>query len=220
MAKYGFLTCPDCGAVVPKTSPNKKRCTECALRAHGQTGHGFADRACVVCGVIYTPTGSAQKACESCQSTYRRHKNIEHLARLRRAHGAIPKGSILICSECGDDFVYTSGPQHRCADCQKRVEVEKIHEWLKADPERTKQYSKKAVDNYNFGGNRQAALERDSYTCQHCGATDDLHVHHIDGQGVTTDKALRNNDLDNLITLCRCCHTKEHHKMRRQIASN
>ena len=51
---------------------------------------------------------------------------------------------------------------------------------------------------------------RDNYTCKACGK--DLHehrhsciVHHIDG-----DKT--NQDLDNLITVCKACHAKIHSK--------
>lgn len=46
--------------------------------------------------------------------------------------------------------------------------------------------------------------ERDGYLCQHCGAEDLLRnfsVHHID-----YDK--KNNDLKNLLSLCRPCHAK------------
>lgn len=40
-------------------------------------------------------------------------------------------------------------------------------------------------------------------TCQKCGSTDNLDVHHIDENPF-------NNDLENLTLLCRSCHMKEH----------
>ena len=52
---------------------------------------------------------------------------------------------------------------------------------------------------YEFYMVREAVLERDSYTCQHCGSTEGLHIHHID-----RDK--QNNAMGNLVVLCRCCH--------------
>ena len=48
---------------------------------------------------------------------------------------------------------------------------------------------------------KRAIKERDKYICQICGEQEDLVVHHID-----YDK--KNCSPDNLITLCRRCHTK------------
>ena len=174
----------------------------------------YAPKTCIVCSGDYTPTSSSQKVCESCKPEYRRQQNVEALRKMRLEQGATPKGAILNCPECGEDFVYKSGPQHRCSDCQRTTEVRKIHEWLASDKERLKQYTKKASDNYYFGGNRDAALLRDDYTCQHCGSKSDLQVHHIDGKGTTTPKEQRNHALENLQTLCRGCHTRVHSLIR------
>ena len=48
---------------------------------------------------------------------------------------------------------------------------------------------------------KQEIKNRDSNTCQECGKTDDLEVHHIDGNRL-------NNDPENLLTLCKKCHRK------------
>lgn len=48
---------------------------------------------------------------------------------------------------------------------------------------------------------KRAIKERDKYTCQVCGGQDDLVVHHIDYEKT-------NCSPENLITLCRGCHTK------------
>ena len=40
--------------------------------------------------------------------------------------------------------------------------------------------------------------------CELCGSDTNLDIHHIDGNW-------QNNNLDNLICLCRSCHMKEHH---------
>lgn len=214
MTKYGLLTCPDCGTQVDKSSPNMRRCKPCALKAHGETKTGYADKVCTVCGVTFKPTGSVQKVCSGCRDGYRTQMNRSHLAKLRREAGKTPVGTILMCDTCGDDFEYLSGPQKRCGECQRKLEVSRMREWLESDKERLRAYTQRAKDNYMFGGNRQAALERDKFTCQHCGATSDLHVHHIDGNGVTSARETRNNAIDNLVTLCRGCHTKEHHRIR------
>ena len=58
--------------------------------------------------------------------------------------------------------------------------------------------------------------ERDGFVCQICGSTpadrESLSVHHIDG-----DK--KNCSLDNMISLCRSCHTRIHF-MKGSIANN
>jgi len=174
----------------------------------------YAPKNCTVCGTEYTPTGSVQKVCVVCKPIYRQQRNIEALRKMRQNQGITPKGSVLNCPECSEDFVYKSGPQHRCQQCQRKAEVRKIHEWLASDKDRLKKYSKKASDNYYFGGNRDAALKRDNYTCQHCGTQDDLQVHHKDGKGTTTPKEHRNHAIENLLTLCRGCHTRVHSLIR------
>jgi 5-methylcytosine-specific restriction endonuclease McrA len=63
--------------------------------------------------------------------------------------------------------------------------------------------------NYGSGWNsaRQEALDRDNHTCQDCGATENLHVHHI--QRVRDFENPEDaHFLENLITLCRLCHQK------------
>ncbi len=67
----------------------------------------------------------------------------------------------------------------------------------------------------NWETQRQKALERDSYTCQDCGGTEDeisgkLEVHHIipfEVYGI--ENYLEANRLENLITYCTSCHMKE-----------
>jgi len=50
-------------------------------------------------------------------------------------------------------------------------------------------------------------LERDKYTCQHCGSQTDLAAHHI---SYWANDPVNRINVDNGITLCRKCHTKEH----------
>ncbi len=61
---------------------------------------------------------------------------------------------------------------------------------------------------------RKKALERDNFECHDCGADEvKLIVHHIKprGQGIPV-----NHRLNNLVTLCDCCHTTRHHKLEKR----
>ena len=57
---------------------------------------------------------------------------------------------------------------------------------------------------------RKKALIRDGYKCVRCGAQEKLHIHHIKPKSIYPALTYK---LDNLITLCRCCHKKEHDRL-------
>lgn len=88
---------------------------------------------------------------------------------------------------------------------------------------REKQYI--AIERYKFGGNREAAIQRDGERCVKCGMTrfthrikygKDITVDHIDGLGVSVKAGLKNNNLDNLQTLCLSCHAKKDMRRRKR----
>lgn len=59
------------------------------------------------------------------------------------------------------------------------------------------------------GGNYIRVMERDNYRCVVCGRDDGfLVVHHKDGN-------VMNNDMDNLMTVCKPCHARLHHQTLR-----
>ena len=55
------------------------------------------------------------------------------------------------------------------------------------------------VDEKRYGGNGLKALERDKYKCVRCGSPENICIHHNNGLS---------NELEDLITLCRKCHSK------------
>src|SRR5689334_2672172 len=64
--------------------------------------------------------------------------------------------------------------------------------------------------NHKWGWLRQMCLSRDEDTCQECGATDcPLDCHHI-----TPICMGGENELDNLVALCRPCHRAVHKSWR------
>lgn len=54
---------------------------------------------------------------------------------------------------------------------------------------------------------RRLAVERDGAKCALCGSTDRIQVHHI-----VPYRYSHSHDLENLVTLCRSCHSKEEYK--------
>lgn len=60
----------------------------------------------------------------------------------------------------------------------------------------------------NFGGLRDKVLKRDRNRCRECGSDKLLTVHHLDGQGRGSKDP--NNEMNNLVTLCRACHARAH----------
>lgn len=61
-------------------------------------------------------------------------------------------------------------------------------------------------DKENYDGNRLWCLIRDDFTCQKCFCKEKLSIHHKDGKGFALSPEKRNNEIDNLITLCKQCH--------------
>ncbi len=90
-------------------------------------------------------------------------------------------------------------------------------EWRQKNPDKVR-------DSWNsvmFDGKKDEALERDNWECQDCGMSQEksiilfnrvLSIHHIDDNGANVPSHEKNNNLDNLITLCMRCHKILHHK--------
>jgi len=66
---------------------------------------------------------------------------------------------------------------------------------------------KKFMQSTEWKNTRKAVLIRDDHTCSYCGYITDntrfLHVHHVDGNP-------RNNNFNNLETICNHCHMIQH----------
>lgn len=120
------------------------------------------------------------------------------------------------CQECGGTDVphMAKGLCQRCYSATyakdpknaKRVKRQK-HNWYKKQGEG---YSKEMREQKHFEDRREAVLERDNHRCTQCGAEFPLVVHHNDGNGRGVHPSEANNDINNLVTLCRACHIKVH----------
>ena len=86
----------------------------------------------------------------------------------------------------------------------KAVGEEKTKEIIFNSREKAKRWYFRQTNEYSEEFNNRLKWKikkRDGYKCAECGGTDKLLIHHID-----YDKS--NSEMDNLITLCRSCHTK------------
>lgn len=114
----------------------------------------------------------------------------EFTASLRHSHQ-------IYCSKiCREQAWYK-----RYVESGSKKECDRRHAALKKKTDRAYH------DKIYFSGNKKHVLDRDNHTCVNCGKTKGLVVHHKDHSGQTEKP---NNDMANLVTLCRSCHMKEH----------
>lgn len=106
-----------------------------------------------------------------------------------------------LCSSCYAKR-YKSDPVKKL-----RVDQQK-KEWFQKNHAEILKRFKSQRNARNFDGRRDEVLKRDNYKCVRCPNTKQLTVHHKDRNGRGKDDP--NNCLDNLETLCRSCHAKEH----------
>lgn len=80
------------------------------------------------------------------------------------------------------------------SDSTERVRRMRARKRLLGEPE---------IDEKRYGGNGKKALERDGYKCVMCGSADNICIHHNNGMS---------NNLEDLVTLCRKCHSNVEQK--------
>ena len=122
-----------------------------------------------------------------------------------------------LCYACYKRKQYAKNPEK-----YKKWEAERYAKNSKLIRKRTKEYyyaNRKKVlknlkgyrDKKHFNGLRKTVLNRDKHVCQSCFSPGNV-VHHIDGNGRGSKNP--NNNLDNLVTLCRSCHLDIHNAER------
>ena len=133
------------------------------------------------------------------------------------------------CIECGRPSAHAKGLCPACYQRQRtRTSLEarakanrQAAKYAREHPVQVSIYHKARHSRIAFSGRDILALERDGYRCIDCGTNqnangDRLDVHHLDGNGLSVPCARRNNELSNLITLCRGCHRKREAARKRE----
>ena len=76
-------------------------------------------RSCRQCGQFFLG-GPRAWYCPKCRSERARDANKKFKER-KRMGDVVPLGSIIICPDCGKEFVKTGGNSTRCIDCAKKT---------------------------------------------------------------------------------------------------
>ncbi len=134
------------------------------------------------------------------------------------------KGNRKYCKTCKIAIIKENDKKRRDDNPEKTKEIkrrdylkhiDRVRDYSKIYYQRSKEkygdrLSEIKSEQFRFGNNRIKVLERDNYKCVKCGSINLICVHHIDGSGRGSKN--HNNNLDNLITLCRTCHIEIHRK--------
>lgn len=163
-------------------------------------------------------TEEKERKCIDCGNTLKSKKAIRCL----RCNRIFQNKSVkIICETCGKEFVkpLCRTKDNRCKKSgrfcsqkcygiwmSKNMEGDKNPAWLGGI---SKDFSKWGSRG-QYRRLRYLVFKRDNYTCQICEKQKDLNIHHV-----IPYKISKNNDLENLITICRSCHSKEDWKWRR-----
>lgn len=111
-----------------------------------------------------------------------------------------------VCGYCKKEFVTNSNKKIFCCIEHK----EKFYNNLQKKLGLRNKYRQGNL----CSGNWHKILKRANYTCELCGLssttndTDGLVVHHLDGNGEYSKQ--KNNEIDNLLVVCRRCHKMFH----------
>lgn len=169
-------------------------------------------RECVMCG---GPLGRKSKAycSRKCMAVAYEKRALERrgtcvVCGVLRTRGQ--KGALGMCRTC-----YHRHWRHETPEKQKGYS----RAYARRHPERVHETYRRHDDLRYFDGRRAEVLRQQAGCCADCGDSvgdrsgRDLDVHHIDGTGKRARRHLiANNDLSNLVGLCRSCHRKRHER--------
>lgn len=132
-----------------------------------------------------------------------------------------------ICARCGDEFPVPPSREdqrRQCSDCWQEhgwhSETARLQSKNHQGP--PPEVIRRGENHPNWSGGytqypnefnsalKEQVRRKDQYRCQDCMLPQYLHSQQLDVHHIDEDKM--NNKIDNLITLCRSCHTMRHLK--------
>lgn len=149
-------------------------------------------------------TAKLVKVCERCGATFEVHPHRFNARWCSKACWS-DRTPWLLCPVCGVRFKSNANRRVYCSRaCQGRGMVGAASGHWKGGRSLTNERARRSPD---LAAWRQAVFERDSWTCQHCCATTELHAHHVEHWA---RNEARRFDVSNGLTLCIVCHGKVH----------
>lgn len=136
-----------------------------------------------------------------------------------------PTSRSMLCKKCYAEDYRKNHPDYNknYYKANSTIIKERAKKWANDNREHRLVVAKKNREQRDFDSKRTLVLQRDNYTCQMCNKyygkenSSKLIVHHKDRLGRGSN--IKNNNENNLITECRSCHIKEHHKeMKAKLA--
>ena len=113
------------------------------------------------------------------------------------------------CILCGKEYIYSTSKQKYCSrKCFEKAHKENMKgknnpAWINGSS-----YNKRSYRGHGWEDLRKEVYARDNWHCRicfkHCEGRE-IQCHHIENYNIN-----KNNDLNNLITLCVACHGKVH----------
>jgi len=180
-------------------------------------------KTCPVCANEFTvhPSSSWRKYCSlECKGEAQKGKFLGERAELRgKEHPNYKEKVVKKCENCGKKFKVPPYRKESAKYCSRKC----LYEAHEGNPSTLQHPLPSGEDHPNYkhgkfarGGEKYygtnwkdqkgKALERDNFTCQICGAMENLQIHHKNPIG-NFDEPEEANFLDNLITLCTSCHS-------------
>ena len=182
----GDITCPECGIYFPSRK---------GLKTHYGTTHDgslvFEESVCDNCGVefTYNPNETVGKfCCNECCLEYRETRR-----------------KTKTCETCGGEYTPIPARYEESKFCSQGCYAKYSSRIQRGENHHNWKGGGWAYYGGNWNQKRRECLNRDNHTCQDCGTTESLHVHHIQPLR-TFDEPEEANNLKNLVTLCETCH--------------
>lgn len=121
-----------------------------------------------------------------------------------------PSKVLVHCSYCGQDIMVWPSKIKMNNHFYCNTTCRANHIIGDNNPSYTSGNGRKVEYGFNWRSQRRKALQRDNYTCQHCGKVPKksryLQVHHIIPAHTFNGDYESANQLSNLLTLCQKCH--------------
>lgn len=193
-----------------------KKCKQQFIATFAKREQEFCGRACQSSSITRTDSRFT-KYCTVCEKQFKTYdKNARHCSKKctyttssisRRgknnpAWKSYEELDSAICQRCNNEFKYSRNGMAKGrikAFCSKECR-------LGVDTRKVRINTKEIIEQYprKFRDIRPKIKNRDNNCCSFCGFNKNLEVHHIDYNK-------KNNESNNLLTLCKRCHTFTHY---------